>query len=212
MIEINQQQKNYSSTSSSSSALPAPWEEHYSDTHQIPYYYNPVTGASSWEFPIMPSPGPSSSTKLTRNELTDERLNNTITELASLNSSFHDHEQADEEEDEYSIAMSQSSQQTSVTNSTSTSQRVEDNLLRKGQSYLHRREELKREYDERIQAEHTGKPQLSKYTEKIYANKSSSNGIHSLPIGERTKILLERKRMKEEALKREIEERRNQEV
>jgi hypothetical protein len=192
--------------------LPPPWEEHYSDTHQIPYYYNPVTGASSWEFPVA-SPVPSSS-KLTRNELNDERNNQTIHEHVVLNS-YHDHDQEEENgdpEDDLSIAMSQSSLQTSVTNSTSTSQRVEDNLLRKGQNYLQRREEMKREYDERIQAEQTGKPQLSKFTEKMYANKSSSNGIHSLSIGERTKILLERKRAKEEALKKDIELRMSQEV
>lgn len=114
------------------------------------------------------------------------------------------------ERDDISLAMSNSSSHQTSSSSLS-GRRVEDDLLRKGQSYQQRREELKKEYDERMLSEHTGKPQLSKYTEKMFANKSAS-GFHSLPIGERTKLLLERKKAKEDAVKRELEQKLDQEV
>jgi hypothetical protein len=107
----------------------------------------------------------------------------------------------------HSAAPSSLSQQTNNTSQ----RRVEVDLMRKGQNYLQRREEMKKESEERLLSEHTGKPQLSKYTEKMFANQSS-HGFHSLSIGERTKIQLERKKAKEEALKREIEMKMNQEV
>merc|ERR1711920_656802 len=31
------------------SDLPAPWEEHFSDEHQIPYFWNAETGEAVWE-------------------------------------------------------------------------------------------------------------------------------------------------------------------
>jgi hypothetical protein len=31
--------------------LPYPWEEHFSEAQGIPYYYNPDSGVSSWEYP-----------------------------------------------------------------------------------------------------------------------------------------------------------------
>lgn len=33
------------------SQLPSPWEQHFSDAHNIPYYFNPHTGESSWVQP-----------------------------------------------------------------------------------------------------------------------------------------------------------------
>lgn len=175
--------------------LPSPWEEHFSDNHQIPYYYNPVTGESSWEFPIIQAP-PMSIKELQSHTKSKERSQHDEISFSSL------------EIDDISTTVSHTTNQTSTSTST---RRVEDDLLRKGQSYQQRREELKKEYEERVLSEHTGKPQLSKYTEKIFANKSAS-GFHSLPIGERTKILLERKRAKEEAAKRELEQKLDQEV
>ena len=81
----------------------------------------------------------------------------------------------------------------------------------KGQSYSRHREELKKEYEVKEKLENTGKPQLSRYTEKIYINKLQ-NGVSSLSIGERTKLQLEKKKAKDEALKKDIEAREAQEV
>lgn len=32
--------------------LPHPWEEHFCDEYQVPYYWNPTTGESLWEPPV----------------------------------------------------------------------------------------------------------------------------------------------------------------
>jgi hypothetical protein len=210
--------------------LPPSWEEHFSDTHGIPYYHNSQTGESSWEFPVvMPSSSTSTSTNMKSSSKFEIEFDDFDEELTVNTISSRDQSSTHPPSSSSlttaavasaaGVASVKTASSTSSISSSSSHRRVEDNLMRKGQHYLQHREEMKRESDERLLSEHTGKPQLSKYTERIFANRSSlsggaggAGGSGSLSIGERTKIQLERKRMKEETLKRELELKMSQEV
>jgi hypothetical protein len=76
--------------------------------------------------------------------------------------------------------------------------KIEDHLLRKGEEYQQKREELRIKKENEMKAEITGRPQLSKYAEKI-PHRDVDN------IAERASNMLKQKKEKEDALRREKE-------
>lgn len=85
--------------------------------------------------------------------------------------------------------------------------RVEDGLIQKGLAYVKRREELKRKQDLELQAEMTGKPQLSKYANALGANREVTD-----TIADRTAAAIRAKKEKEDELRKQQEERERNEV
>ena len=83
--------------------------------------------------------------------------------------------------------------------------RIEDHLIRRGEEYHQKREELRIKRENEMKAEMTGKPQLSKYAEALPHRDLDS-------IAERANNLLRQKREKEEALRREKELKERSEV
>lgn len=167
--------KNQLISQTQKSELPYPWEEHFSESQGIFYYYNPDTGVSSWEFPSDPIESKMS-----------------LIELMEDCDVLHTSEK-------------------STSDSITTPRRIEDDLIRKGQLYQNRREELRKQDEERFAEENTGRPQITKLADKMY--KSRGDGVHgNLTIAERSKRMLEAKKAKEEKLRKEIELRESQEV
>jgi hypothetical protein len=94
--------------------------------------------------------------------------------------------------------------------SSKSSIRIEDSLIQKGQSYAERQKELKRHHDMKVQAEMTGRPQLTPYAEKLYREKG--HGRDTGDIAVRSRIQLERKKEKEKAIREQLELQDRQQV
>ncbi|CAE7837649.1 unnamed protein product, partial [Symbiodinium microadriaticum] len=169
-------------------------EMHFSEEHGVPYYYNPDTGVSSWEPPMGD----------------EQYFDDKMTLLDIVDTKESDSQSADmiEKNDGY---RNDSLEDTSVRSASTYSRRVEDDLLKKGELYQNRREDLRRRDQEKFAEEFTGKPQITRYAEKLYSSKGDCKTAN-LTIAERSKRMLEAKRAKEEKLRKEIEEKETRQV
>ena len=173
--------------------IPSPWEEHFSQEHGIPYYFNPETGTSSWEPPVSECEG--FGKDLTLQDLVEEEVQSSSPTTTP----------------EVDFMGLENYEEASVKSASTVSRRVEDDLLKKGELYQSRRDELRRQEDERFAEEFTGRPQITRYAEKLYSSKGDSRTAN-MSIAERSKRMLDAKKAKEDKLRNEIDQRAQSEV
>ena len=154
-----------------------PWEAHFSDRYGKVYFYNPETKESRWILPEDQSPEHSESVTAPSGQWGDT-------------SSYGD---------------DASQGGGSMSTSSRTGGRIEDHLIKRGEEYMHKREELRIKKEQETQSEMTGKPQLSKLATKLPSRGDTD-------IAERTNLMLKAKKEKEEIMRRELEEKQNQEI
>jgi hypothetical protein len=70
-----------------------------------------------------------------------------------------------------------------------------------------KKEEMRKEFELQHTAEMTGKPQISRYSEKLFSGQKQS-----LSIADRSRLLLDSKKAKEDQLRQQIEQKQNQEM
>lgn len=155
-----------------------PWEAHFSDRYGKVYFFNPETKESRWE-----PPEPQSHENA-------ESVSSPSMHWGDTSSNGDD--------------ASQGAHSTSTSSRTGGG-RIEDHLIKRGEEYMQKREELRLKKEQETQSEMTGKPQLSKLAAKL-PNRGETD------IAERTNLMLKAKKEKEENMRRELEEKEKQEI
>lgn len=158
---------------------PAPWQPHFSEKYNRVYYHNTETNDSVWELPKLEESG------------YPRREPNDTTDVTSNVDPCHRSDAPPR------LSSSTSSPEASIDASTSSrGPRVEDILLKRGEEYAKRREQLREKREAEYKAEFSGTPRVTSMAHQ----KAQSE----LSIGERASILLQKKKEKEERLRQEL--------
>lgn len=169
--------------------LEAPWQPHFSEKYNRVYYYNADTGESVWDVP----------SNMTSNS------SGSASGSASGGGSVNKGGQGSSSPDS-SVGAPTSSANNNTGNATSTSStsaasssapRIEDSLLKRGEEYARHREQLRLQREAEYKAEFPGTPKLTPLAQQ--------KGTSELSIGDRSHVLLQKKREKEERLRQELQ-------